>query len=121
MISEFLWLDLIDRNNNSLHFSCSLPDPDPDGEEKMVQCGDVFFTVPNAIADAAITIRLFDNFSYLCIGDSYQRKDFVQTLVFIISTHFNVVFSDVYVDLIDSWGTYSGKLDLIDSILRSVG
>lgn len=120
MISEFLWLELIEKKNDSIHCSCNLPDPDPYGDERMVQCGDVLYVAPSASNNAVISIKLFSNFKDLCIGDSYQRKDFVQTLMLILCMNYGVICEKTYVELSDFWGTYSGDLDTIDDSIRSV-
>lgn len=120
MISDFLWLDLVEKTDAVIHCFCSLPDPNPYSKEEMVQCGDILYTSCTATNDAVITIKLFSNFKELCIGDFYQRKDFVNTILLILQMNYGALCEKPYINLVDSWGSYSGYLEAIDNSIRSV-
>lgn len=118
MISEFVWLDFVEQTQDCIHCSCSLPDPDPYSDEEMVVCGDVLCSYDAKRDSNAVEIRLFDNFKKLCIGDSYQRKDFVQTIIFVLNMKFGANIQNATIHLWDCWGMYSGDLDFIDEVIR---
>lgn len=118
MISEFIWIDLIEQTNSSFHCFCSLPDPNLENEDEMVVCGDITCDCQITTKVVNVVIKLYTNFKELCIGDIYQRKDFVKTLFYIIKIKYGLCFDDVKIDLYDSWGEYSGSLDDIDEIVR---
>ena len=120
MISEFIWLDLIDKNDKGLHCSCSLPDPDPYSDEDMIICGDIVCVFDSQGDNATVNINLFDNFRELCVGDSFQRKDFVGAIIFTLSVKYGVKFQKIYINLQDCWGTYSGDLSFVDEIIIGV-
>lgn len=119
MISEFLWLDFVESTVDGSRYSCSLPAPDPYSDEEMVVCGEVVFSATGKEGNgSSIIIRLFENFKDLCVGDSYQRKNFVQTLIFELNLKYGLNLQNVYIDFSDCWGTYAGKSDSIDEIIR---
>lgn len=118
MISEFIWLDFVEQTMDRLHCSCSLPDPDPYSDEEMIVCGDVLCSFDGRGDSVVVTIRLFDNLKELCIGDSYQRKDFVQTIIFVLNMKFGTNIQNAYIIFSDCWGTYSGDLAFIDEVIR---
>lgn len=120
MISEFVWLDIIDRHENVLCCSCSLPDPDPYSDEDMAVCGDITCTFDSQTDNATVDIKLFDNFKSLCIGDSFQRKDFVQAIIIFLNIKYGVRFQKININLQDCWGTYSGDLSSIDEVIRGI-
>lgn len=119
MISDFLWIDLVEHTANSSRYSCSLPDPDPYSSEEMVVCGEVVCSIKdNESNEVSVAIRLFENFKDLCVGDSYQRKAFVQTLIFELSSKYGLDLQNVYVNLSDCWGTYSGEAASVDEDVK---
>lgn len=120
MISEFIWLDLVERTEGGFRCSCSLPDPDPYSDDNMIICGDVVCIYDTDTESATVNIKLFDNFRALCIGDSYQRKNFLQTIIFVINMKYGVDFQNAHINLSDCWGMYSGDLVSIDEIIRGV-
>lgn len=120
MISEFIWLDLTERSEYSLCCSCSLPDPDPYTDDSMVICGSVGYQKNINTGSATIDIKLFDNFKDLCIGDIYQRKNFVQTIFFILQGKYGIDIQNICIVLSDCWGEYSGDLSGLDEIVRGV-
>lgn len=120
MISEFIWLDLTEQSEHSLCCFCSLPDPDPYTDDSMVICGNVEYQEISNTGSATINIRLFDNFEDLCVGDIYQRKDFVQTILFVLEGNYGLDFQNIRVVLSDCWGEYSGDLSGLDEIMRGV-
>ena len=120
MISEFIWLDLTEQSEHSLCCSCSLPDPDPYTDDSMVICGYIGYQEISNTGSATINIRLFDNFEDLCVGDIYQRKDFVQTILFVLQGNYGIDFQEIRIVLSDCWGEYSGDLSGLDEITRGV-
>lgn len=120
MISEFLWLELIEESEYSIHCSCNLPNPDFYDDEEMIQCGDVFYNFAPQMDAPIISINLFDNLKELCVGDTYQRKDFVEMIIFSLKMNYGVAYADPHIELKDCWGIYSGNLNSIDSIIRSM-
>ena len=118
MISEFLWLELIEENTYSIHCACNLPNPDLYGNDEMIQCGDVIYNFAPKIDIPIISINLFDNLKELCVGDTYQRKDFVEMIISSLKMNYGIVYEEPYVELKDCWGVYSGKLNSIDNIIR---
>ena len=118
MISEFIWLELVEQTKNSLRVSCSLPDPGLYSDEEMIVCGEIESDFNNDTA--TVKVSLFDNFKNLCVGDSYQRKNFVQTVIMILNMKYGVDIQSAYVVLSDCWGTYSGDLEAVDEVYRGI-
>lgn len=120
MISEFIWIELIEQTKNSILCSCSLPNPDLDGEEEMVVCGRIEYLYNLELGCDTLRINLFNNFKCLCVGDTYQRKNFVQTIVLMLNIKYEIRIQNIHIILSDCWGTYSGDLAAIDEIYRGV-
>lgn len=118
MISEFIWLELIEQKKNRICCSCSLPDPDLDSDEDMIVCGDIECLFDFNSGNVTMKIFLYENFKSLCVGDSYQRKNFVQTLILALRVKYGVILQNVYIILTDCWGSYSGNLESVDEVYR---
>ncbi len=120
MISDFIWIEFVEQSENSLCFSCSLPDPNLYTEEEMIICGSIVLRKEIDSPCETLDITLFQNFMSLCIGDTYQRHDFVQTIVFVLENKFGIFITNAYIKLLDSWGEFYGKLADLDRINRGV-
>lgn len=120
MISDFIWIELIQQSENRLCFSCNLPDPNPYTEEKMITCGNIVLQKEMYSPCETLEITLFQNFMSLCIGETYQRYHFVQTILYILQNKFGVLVTDVNIKLFDSWGSSFGKLADLDRVIRGV-
>lgn len=116
MISDFIWLELIEQNTSFLHFSCNLPDPDIYGDEKMVTCGEVLCHIDNLNNKVVFEIELYENFKTLCVGDCYQRRGFVNSIIVFIRARyeFDLQLKKIHICLHDCWGTYFGNQYSID-------
>lgn len=120
MISEFIWLELIEQTKNGILCSCNLPNPDLDSDEKMVVCGRIEYLYDLELDCDILKINMFNNFKCLCVGDTYQRKNFVQTIVLALNMKYKIHMQNIHITLSDCWGTYSGDLTAIDEIYRGV-
>lgn len=110
MISDFICLEMIKRSSEDTMYRCSLPDPDIEHEDSMVLCGYVQFCRNSGMAGDTIKIELLSNFRELCIGDVYQRKQFVSTILDIISRNTYFEENHVRIILYDFEGSFIGKL-----------
>lgn len=110
MISEFICLEMIKRSDEGTMYQCSLPDPDIEHEDSMVLCGFVQFCRYSDLVGDTIKIVLLSNFRELCIGDIYQRKQFVSTILDIIRRDKYFEENDVRIILYDFDGSFIGKL-----------
>lgn len=120
MISEFIGLDYVDSKDNTVKYNCSLPDPDLDDDKTMVTCGEIICTIDKESNCTNLNLHLFKVFEKLCIMDVYQRKNFIETIKDLLILDKDYRFHNTHVDIIDCWGTYSGDLDSVDQINRSV-
>lgn len=114
MISDFIWIELIEQTENHIICSCSLPDPDLDSDEDMLVCGKVECVFGINDENDTLKIMLFDNFKDLCVGDFYQRKNFVQTIILVLNMKYQIEMQDANIVFVDCWGEYSGNLSSID-------
>ena len=110
MISEFICLEMIESSSEDTMYRCSLPDPDIEHEDSMVLCGYVQLRRDSDTAGDTIKIELLSNFSELCIGDIYQRKQFVSTVLDIIRRDTYFEEKDVRIILRDFEGSFTGQL-----------
>lgn len=110
MISEFICLEMIERSDEGTMYQCSLPDPDIEHEDSMVLCGYVQFCRDSDTAGDTIKIELLSNFRELCIGDIYQRKQFVSTILDVIRRDTYFEENDVRIILYDFEGSFIGQL-----------
>lgn len=120
MISEFIWLELIEKTIDGFICSCSLPAIGSHSDEDMIVCGEVscIFNVNKDIS--TVKISIFDRFKELCVGECYQRKDFVQTVIFALNMKYGVNIQNAYIEISDCWGQYTGNLVSIDDVIRGV-
>lgn len=110
MISEFICLEMIESSSESIMYQCSLPDPDIEHEDNMVLCGFVQLCRYFDLEDDTIKILLLNNFEKLCIGDIYQRKQFVSTILDIIRHDIYFEENDIRIIMCDFEGNFIGKL-----------
>lgn len=110
MISEFICLEMIKRSSEDTMYRCSLPDPDIEHEDSMVLCGYVQFCRGFDTVGDTIKIELLSNFRELCIGEIYQQKQFVSTILGIIRRDTYFEEDDVRIILYDFEGSFIGKL-----------
>lgn len=110
MISDFIELKMIMRSPEGAEYQCNLPDPDIEHEECMVLCGHVRIYWDSDRANATIKIELLDNFRELCIGDIYQRKQFVSTILDIIGRDICFEQNASRIILHDFAGSFTGVL-----------
>ena len=89
-----------------------------DDDERMIVCGDVECRYKGNGEDEIVTIELFNNFRELCIGDSYQRKEFAQRIILILNIRFGINIKNPDIKFLDCWGNYFGKLDFLDEVIR---
>ena len=120
MISDFIWLEQVEKESGHLCFTCSLPDPDLNNDDDMIVCGTIKCLYNDCLPNNEITISLFDNFVDLCVGDTYQRAAFVQTISFLLCTKYGVGTKDSFFYISDCWGTCEGTIDNIDKVIREV-
>lgn len=120
MISDFIWLEQIEQTKEGIICSCSLPNPDLDDEEEMIICGQVEYLYGLEPNSETLRIDLFNNFRHLCVGDTYQRKNFVQAIVLALNINYKIRMQNIHINISDCWGTYSGDLTAIDEIYRGI-
>ena len=110
MISEFICLEMIERSDEGTMYQCSLPDPDIEHEDSMVLCGFVQFCRYFDLAGDTIKIVLLSSFEKLCIGDIYQRKQFVSTILDIVRRDTYFEENEIRIILCDFEGNFIGQL-----------
>lgn len=110
MISDFIGLERVRCSSQGMEYQCSLPDPDIEHEEQMVLCGYVRVYWDSDRAGDIIKIELLGNFRELCIGDIYQRKHFVSTILYLISRDTYFEENNVRIILHDFEGCFIGML-----------
>ena len=120
MISDFVWLDQVNRRDGKLCCTCSLPDPDLESDDEMIVCGFVECAYDDKLANNEISIVLSEKFEKLCIGDSYQRKHFAQTIAFILNSKYGININDAIFHISDNWGCCEGSIDQIDTEMRDI-
>lgn len=122
MISDFIMLNMVQFSEKSVIYSCCLPDPCLFTAEAMLVCGSIEYQRNTNKPDATGTIRikLNDNFCQLCSGEIYQRKQFVQTVMFILEYRYGLCVQNANIELNDCWGHCCGKLESIDDLNREV-
>ena len=113
MISDFLSLELEQRTESGENYICYLPDPDIYGDYRMIACGHIAVVENQSSGRCTIRIELDDNFEPLCVGDTYQRKAFLMTVLYLlrqntdfILKHARVILKDyigIYIDVADNW------------------
>ncbi len=109
MISDFICLDELSKTQYSLKCSCSLPNPDLYGSEEMIECGTVYLEEKTAENITELFVNLSSNFKDLCIGETYSRKHFVNTLISILQIKYDYDFSNINLILRDCIGEYHGN------------
>ena len=116
MISEFICLEEVQGSDHSVTYMCSLPDPDIDSDLKMIHCGMVHLWEDFASGDCTIYIELLDNFQLLCAGDTYQRKPFLSTILYMLNckTAFELTHAKIIVK--DFMGSYEGCANMLDNV-----
>lgn len=114
MISDFIFLEEIERSTYRIAYTCSLPDPDIYGDDKMILCGNINLQEDYATGICTIKIELLDNFKSLCIGDVYQRKHFVRTVFDVIELNTEFELDDAKIILKDYIGDFEGTFNILD-------
>lgn len=114
MISDFLSLELLQESTHSRDYVCSLPNPDIYGDFKMIVCGHIHIQENIVSGECAVQIELLDNFESLCIGDTYQRRYFVYTVLDIIRWDSDYVLECPKIVLKDYIGSYVGYAHTLD-------
>lgn len=121
MISDFICLEPVCKHDNLAQYKCMLPDPDPYGEERMVQCGIVICReCCFAEYDSIIEIELSETFVELCIGDLYQRREFARTIELILEMDYGLEAGEVLFNIKDPWGNCSGCIESLDKSIWGV-
>lgn len=103
MISDFIILD--DFNiTDKVSCHCFLPDPDLDNENDIINCGNIEYDEDTS----KLSIELFDNFKELCIGDIYQRKEFIVSVIYNLKMNgIEIITTDLDFYVSDPWGKYT--------------
>lgn len=120
MISEFVWIEQLNQSGDSLHFACSLPDPDLYGDDKMIVCGDIVCKLGIDGNVSNVNIVLFENIRELCVGETYQRRSFVQAVAVLLLSKYKVDIRDLPLEFSDCWGSFCGDLDSLDNDIREM-
>ena len=108
MISEFIYMEILQRSDYSVTYTCHLPDPDIYGDFSMVLCGYVNLREDVVSGDCTVRIELMDNFEQLCIGDTYQREDFLKTVLYMLRRDTCFELDHAKIVLKDFMGSYVG-------------
>lgn len=105
MISDFVYLTRAEQKDNHHIFKCGLPDVNNEDDDVMIECGkiDLDFVI-NGVSN--INISLYSNFDSLCIGDYYDRKIFVDTVVFLLKQEMMCNFTFYECVISDSKGSF---------------
>lgn len=87
MISEFLWIEKVEENENEIKLTCELPDIEGDNDE-FVHCG----TISIKIIEGELKglIHLFDNFCHLCEGEVFDKNLFIRDVAFSIENKYGI-------------------------------
>lgn len=105
MISDFVYLTRAEQKDNHYIFKCELPDVNNEDDDVMIKCGKIELDfVINGVSN--INISLYSNFDSLCIGDYYNRKKFVDTVVFLLKQEMMYNFSFYECVISDSKGSF---------------
>ena len=111
MISDFLSLELEQRTESGENYICYLPDPDIYGDYRMIACGHISVVENQSSGRCTIRIELDDNFEPLCVGDTYQRKAFLTTVLYLLRQNTDFLLEHARIILKDHIGICIGVAD----------
>lgn len=114
MISEFIYLEIVQKSDYSITYTCNLPDPDIYGDFKMVLCGHIILQEDFASGDCMIRIELMNNFEQLCVGDVYNRNSFLVAVLNILRRDSDFRLEHAKIILKDFMGSYVGGTSILD-------
>lgn len=87
MISEFLWIEKVEENENEIKLICELPDIEGDNDE-FVQCG--IICIKTIEDETKGFIHLYENFNGLCEGEIFDKNSFIRDVAFSIENKFGI-------------------------------
>lgn len=120
MISDFIYLEKKCCSKGIIIFCCSLPDPGEFSECDMIECGRIIVDLSYLPNQSRIEIELFENFKTLCVGETYQRNHFVNTILDIIQMKIGYSILNPLIVLKDFVGEVTGNISDIDHVFREI-
>lgn len=87
MISEFLWIEKVEENENEIKLICELPDIEGDNDE-FIQCG--IISIKTIEDETKGFIHLFKNFYGLCEGEIFDKNSFIRDVAFSIKNKYGI-------------------------------
>ena len=115
MISDFLSLEPEERGENGEKYICYLPDPEIDGDDKMIACGRIKILKNHPSGKCIIRIDLDSNFEPLCVGDIYRRKEFLISVLYLLRRNTELILEHARIILKDFTGIYICTADGLSS------
>ena len=87
MISDFLWIEKVEENEDEIRLTCELPDIDGDNDE-FIYCGTILIKLVNG--EQKGSIYLFNNIYRLCEGEVFDKNLFTRDVAFSIKNKYGI-------------------------------
>jgi len=112
MISDFIYLAPTKTDVYDSEYVCALPDIGNE-DDVMIQCGRISIH-EDSHGECRVRVMLSDHLRALCLGDTYQQKHFVQTILDIIEMQSDYVLNGAIITVNDFLGECTGTIDTLD-------